>query len=150
MRVVLIAATVLTLVTAAAAQEPLLADEQVARVRMLALDNIARVPCGGNAPCTPASAEEKAAPPLTLAETRRVMARGMISEAAEQCGLDWRTANFLPMMTYWRHVIKKDERQLALIGLIHGIAQGLARSDTSVICTAQMRASVARRLPFEP
>jgi len=98
----------------------------------------------------PASATEQVSPPLTLDETRRVMARGMISEAGEQCGLDWRISNFLPMMTYWRHIMKKDERQLALIGLVHGIAQGFARSDTAMVCTPQMRESIARQLTFEP
>ena len=139
----------LLLAGVARSQEPRLTDEQVARVRMLALDNISRALCGA-APCAPASATEQASPPLTLDETRRVMARGMISEAGEQCGLDWRMSNFLPMMTYWRHIMKKDERQLALIGLVHGIAQGFARSDTAMVCTPQMRESIARQLTFEP
>jgi len=35
----------------------------------------------------------------------------------------------MPMMAHWRHQEHKDERQMALIGLLHGIVQGMAKPN---------------------
>src|SRR5882672_6903363 len=104
-------------------------DEQVHRVLMLALDNITRARCDNVKPCAAATAEEKTNPPVSISEARSIMHRGIISARAEHCGLDWQTRNYAPMLSYWRHGIRKSERQMALIGLIHGIVLGMLKSD---------------------
>jgi hypothetical protein len=63
-------------------------DTAVRRVIMLALDNIHRGRCEDSQPCAPATAEEKANPPITIAEARLIIRRGLLSAAADHCGLD--------------------------------------------------------------
>jgi len=127
-----------------------LSDDAVRRVLSLALDNISRARCDNMQPCAPATAEEKANPPLELAEARLVIQRGVLSAMAQHCGLDWQKQNFAPMMAYWRQNMKKNERQMALIGLLHGIMQGMAKPDGQTTCTAEMRENVTRQLAFRP
>lgn len=125
-----------------------LGDEQVHKLLMLALDNIGRSLCEGKARCAPATADERANPPITIAEARLVIQRGVLSAAAEHCGLDWQKRNFIPMMAYWRQT-KKNERQMALVGLLHGIMQGIGKPDAKLTCTAEMRENLDRRLTFQ-
>jgi len=125
-------------------------DEIVRKVLMVALDNIGRARCANNKPCAPATAEEKANPPITMAEARIVIHRGSLSGAAEVCGLDWAKRNFEPMMTYWRHTAKKNERQMALIGIMHGITQEFGRAGFKSGCTKELREGVDRQLTFKP
>jgi hypothetical protein len=127
-----------------------LSDEQVQRVLGLALENIARARCENMQPCTAATAEEKANPPITIAEARIIMHRGLLSAAAQHCGLDWQGRNYTPMMSYWRHKVNKSERQLTLISLIHGIVQGMGKPDARNACTARMRENLDRQLTFQP
>jgi len=127
-----------------------LSDEQVQRLLMLAIDNIGRGLCEDKKPCTPATAEERANPPITIAEARLVIHRGALSAVAEQCGLDWRARNYLPMTAYWRHKTNKSERQMTLIALLHGIMQGMSKPDSKLACTAEMRQNVDRQLTFRP
>jgi hypothetical protein len=127
-----------------------LSDEQVHKLLMLALDSIGRGLCENNKPCAPATAQESANPPITMDEARIVIHRGAVSAVAEQCGLDWQGRNFSPMMRYWRPKMKKSERQMALIGMLHGIMQGMVTSQAKVECTAQVRQNVERQLTFQP
>jgi len=125
-----------------------LSDEQVHKLLTLALDNVSRGLCEGKTRCAPATAEERENPPVTIAEARIVILRGALSAAAEHCGLDWQGRNFVPMMTYWRQNMKKNERQMAVIGLLHGIMQGMGKPNRA--CTADMRENVDRQLTFQP
>ena len=78
------------------------------------------------------------------------MRRGVLSGAAQACGLDWQRQNFVPMMAYWRQQ-KKTDRQLALIGLLHGMAQGQANAMlASRPCTEQSRQGLQAQLSFKP
>jgi hypothetical protein len=124
-------------------------DEPVHKLLMLALDNISRGLCEGKNRCAPATAEERANPPITIAEARLVITRGALSAAAEHCALDWQGRNFVPMMAYWRHTLKKNERQMALIGLLHGITQGIGKGNAKLACTDEMRKNVDRQLTFQ-
>jgi hypothetical protein len=81
---------------------PPLDDAAVHKVLMLALDNIHRARCEGLQPRAPATAEEKANPPITIDEARLVIRRGVFSAAAEHCDRDWQRRIFEPMMAYWR------------------------------------------------
>ena len=116
----------------------------------LALDNIQRAVCEDRKPCAPATAEERANPPLTVDEVRAVVGRAVLSAMGEQCGLDWQRLNYLPMMAHWRNALKSSERKMALIALLHGIAQGqigpvLAKRGP---CTDAARRDIEARLAF--
>ncbi|MCC6889312.1 MAG: hypothetical protein IT536_12325 [Hyphomicrobiales bacterium] len=130
--------------------EAALGDKQVRKLVNLALDHIGSGLCEQNKRCAPASAEERINPPITIAEARLVIHRGVLSGAAEHCGLDWQGRNFMPMMSHWRHKMKKNERQMALIGMLHGIMKGIGRPDAKLACTAHMRETVDRQLAFRP
>jgi hypothetical protein len=126
-----------------------LSDDGVQKILMLALDNIGRARCENNKPCAAATAEERAKPPITIEEARLFMRRGVLSGMAEPCKLDWQKRNFLPMMTYWRDTMKKTERQMALIGLVHGIIQGMMKPGAQA-CPLQMREKLDGLLTFTP
>jgi hypothetical protein len=125
-------------------------DAHVIRVLTLALDNIQRARCENNAHCAAATAEERKQPPLSIAEGRSIMQRGVLSGLAQHCGLDWRTRNFLPMMAHWRLGTKKSARQMALVGLVHGIMQGQIQNAAAKqgACSDQMRQSIDVQLTF--
>jgi hypothetical protein len=148
-------ALLLTLVaTALSAQSsgpPSLSDDFVRRILVEALDHMPRARCENAQPCAPATAAEKENPPITVAEARAIMNRGILSGAAERCGLDWQRQNFTPMMAYWRKDMRKSERQMALVASLHGIMQGIvnARADERG-CTAQLRQNLEQGLPFRP
>ncbi len=131
---------------------PLLSDEQVTRLLMLALDNIHKAQCRETQPCAPTTAEEKAKPPITPAEAHWVIQRGALTGAAMHCGLDWQKRNFAPMMAYWREKARKNDRQIALISLLHGIVQGITQPNASAPphCPEDVRRGVEARLTFNP
>lgn len=129
---------------------PPFSDDQVRRVLSLALDNIGRALCANSQPCSPATAAEKESPPITIAEARTIMHRGILSAAAEHCGLDWQSRNFAPMTSYWRRDMKKSERQMALVVMLHGIMQGMAKPTGRGSCTASERQNLEQVLAFRP
>jgi hypothetical protein len=125
----------------------LLSDESVRQHVSLALANLKGAKCSGDQLCAPATPAEIAKPPITLDEARSVIQRGMLSGAAGACDLDWANGSFLPMMSYWRQSQRKTERQMALIGLLHGIAQGQAlRALSTKPCDAELRRNLEAQL----
>lgn len=125
-------------------------DVHVKRQIRLALTNIDRARCSGETLCAKATPAELADPPITVAEARGVIRRSLVSATAEHCGLDWQGRNFSPMMAYWRGEGKTD-RQLALIALLHGIAQGQVRDGlSSKQCTDLNRRYNDSELTFRP
>ena len=122
----------------------------VQRQIRLALTNIDRARCAGTVFCAKTTPEELANPPITIAEARGVIRRGLVSATAEHCGLDWQGRNFVPMLAYWRAQNKTD-RQLALMGLLHGIVQGQIREGlASKACTDPVRRNADAELTFRP
>jgi hypothetical protein len=56
------------------------------------------------------------------------------------------------MMTYWRSTMRKNERQMALIGLMHGIVQGSSERTVAEKgpCSDQDRRNLDANLSFRP
>lgn len=150
MRLLSAAIVLLFSATCVVAQTPLPDPNLARRVLMMALDEIQRAQCGLGQQCVPATVEEKSSPPVTVAEAQTIVDRGLVSGVAEHCGFDWQRQNFMPMMAYWRETQKKSERQLALIGLMHGIVQGQTAKAFGAkgACTSQQRQEVTPRLSF--
>ena len=113
LRRTLLAVMVLLGTPQALAQAPSDPDKSVRQLLGLALDNIQRAVCEDRKPCAPATAEERANPPLTVDEVRAVVGRAVLSAMGEQCGLDWQRLNYLPMMAHWRNALKSSERKMA-------------------------------------
>jgi hypothetical protein len=143
-RAVILAVAFVALASAADAQT--FTDAQVRQTIDVVLDNIARARCGAGM-CAPASESERRAPPLSVADARRVIARGQMSALADWCGLDWQRRSYLPLMQAER-AAGRGERAMAMIGLMHGYVQGQAQQGfrRQGTCGAAQRADVERRL----
>jgi hypothetical protein len=132
------------------AQAPSNQDDAVRTLLGLALDNIQRGVCENGKTCLPVTAEERASPPLTIGEAKAIVDRAVLSAMGEHCGLDWQRLNYLPMMAHWRNVLKSSGRKMALISLLHGIAQG--QIQTALVqrgsCTDADRQKIEVRLSF--
>lgn len=120
-------------------------------VRARALDTLQTRDCGA-ARCEAATAAERAAPPVSDLEAQIAYQRGVYSGAAEHCGLDGQTRNYAPMMAWWRTTRHMNVRQIALVGAIHDIAKGMAKTAMGRIgaCTTDTKADIDRRLDFRP
>ena len=120
-------------------------------VRSVALQNMPKLVCG-TAPCAPATAEELANPPVSDAEAQLVYQRGVYSGVSEHCGLDWQARNHAPLMAWARDAQRKGVRELALIGAIHDLARGMARTAITRAgpCSAELKADMERQLDFRP
>lgn len=126
-------------------------EEFMQKVLQTALDNIGNARCGADR-CAAATDAEKKNPPLTLSETSQIVGRGIFSGGASYCGMDWEKRNYLPMMAYWRNEKKKNERQLALIAMIHGMMfeQFLADFASKGKCPDEIKKDLEKRLDFKP
>jgi len=134
------------------AEPPKTREELMQRVLLTALANIEKIRCADGKACTPATDAEKKNPPLTLAETSQVFGRGILSGGAAYCEMDWNKRNYLPMMAHWREQMKKNDRQIALVSLIHDIAkdQLVAEFWGKGKCPDEMRKDIEAKLNFKP
>jgi hypothetical protein len=160
MRTIAVAILLLASVALAVAQTaapkkgdaPKTREELMQRVLQTALANITKVACSEGKACAPETEAEKKNPPLSLSETSQVFGRGIFSGGASYCGLNWQARNFEPMMAYWRTEKKKNDRQLALIALIHGIAKDriVAEFWGQGKCPDEIRKDLETKLDFKP
>lgn len=120
-------------------------------VRAKALGNMASFRCG-SVPCAAATSAELANPPVSDAEAQIAYQRGVYSGAAEHCGLDGQSRNYVPMMGWWQNTRHMNTRQIALVGAIHDMAKGMAKVAMARIgaCSAETKADIDRRLDFRP
>jgi hypothetical protein len=141
----LMAALVLAMPLSVAAQPA--RTEPHRQLLMIALDNLGRARCERGQPCAPATAEERATPPITDDQARAVVETGSISVVAEHCGLDWQRRNFEPLMKHHRERLRMSERQLALISLLHGITMGVVGETVRrTPCSPELKVSTEKRL----
>lgn len=77
---------------------------------------------GSNIPSE--TAKESSKPLLPYEDAKRIFNRGIISGMAEYCGLDWQKKSFLPFMRSERAKGKWSDKEIAVIGALHGVAQG--------------------------
>lgn len=129
--------------------ESLLRDEAVSRMLHLVLDRLPEAKCGKK-PCTPATPEEKAKPPVSIEDARLALKTGILSGNAQHCGLDWKEKVFKRLMTRARQKLKMNDRQLAIMGVLHGAMQEYVitsiKARGSEACTAKKKADVERQM----
>jgi hypothetical protein len=139
--VVAILATAVIQQAQAQGASPLLTDEKVREALQTALSHIHRARCEGLQPCAPATANEVRTPPISLDQARAAIRAGLASGGMQWCRLDWQQRSFRPMMDHHRKVVGLNERQMALMGLLHGMHQGMMiRTMGDRECTPEMRA----------
>lgn len=125
-----------------------LMDDYVENMLMRVLEEIHKSRCGPVS-CAPATEEEKAHPPLTIVQARQAMRIGLLSGAAEFCGLDWKKAIFYPFLAHNRHKLKMSTRQLSMISMLHGTMQGYIIEKYrkhEKVCSDTMRENLEREL----
>lgn len=90
--------------------------------RELALMHMGELQCG-DAPCSPATPQELASPPISDSDLIYIGVAAIRSAMAEHCGLDWESASFGPLMAEWRGRPGLENRDFALVAAVHGVAQ---------------------------
>jgi hypothetical protein len=128
---------------------PEIPDATVRKMIELGLQNIHRGLCGGLDGCAPATPEEFRLPPITLGQARVAMLVGTQSAVARWCGLDADRRSIAPTMRLLRQKFKLDERQVALIAIIHGIQQSIVAEQLKSRgeCDAATRSKLDAELP---
>jgi hypothetical protein len=129
---------------------PEIPDAVVSKMLELGLRNIHRGLCGGLSGCAPATPEEFQLPPISLGLGRIAMLTGTQSAVARWCGLDADRRSIAPTMRLVRQKFKLDERQVALIAIIHGIQQGIVTEQIKAKggeCDAATRGKLDAQLP---
>ncbi len=126
----------------------MLLDQSVAGMLQRVLTEIEKSRCGPD-PCTPATDEEKAKPPVALEDARRAMKVGLLAGTAEFCGLDWQHRIFLPFMAHQHRTLKLSPRQIAIVSMLHGTMQSFmvnSHKKRGAPCTDQMRQAIEKQL----
>lgn len=115
----------------------------------LGLKNIHRALCDGFNQCTPATSDELENPPISLDQARAAILIGGRSAFATWCGLDANRRSVLPFLRQLRQSKLYDERQLALMAVIHGIQQGITTEQLKAQgdCDAATRTRLDGQLP---
>lgn len=123
-------------------------DQSVADMLQRVLSEIQKSRCGPIL-CTPATDEEKANPPVTVEQARRAMKIGLLSGAAEFCGIDWKKRIFFPFMAAHRNGLKMSTRQLAIVSMLHGTMQGFVLESYQKheqSCPEKLKANLEKQL----
>lgn len=114
-------------VSSAIPAKPVFPDDLVRRTTQAALRQLGEQSCG-TAKCLPATGEEFANPPVSLALAREAMDAGADSAAARWCGVPNSERILLAFVVKARRVHGVDPRGGVLLSYIHGLAQfGVAR-----------------------
>jgi hypothetical protein len=125
-----------------------LMDYSVAEMLGLVLKEIHNSHCG-NEPCSPATVEEIATPPISITQARQAMRVGLFSGAAQFCSLDWERSIFYPFIAHHKHTMKMTDRQLTLVSMLHGTMQNfIVRKyrEHEKSCSDTMRENLQREL----
>lgn len=89
---------------------------------------------------------ERAVPLLPLADQKRVIEHGATIGLIESCGLEWKQA-YIRFMANERAKKVWTPKQLAYMGMLHGIAQGFFYKDFAEKgCTADMKQALRQKL----
>ena len=141
----------LTLALGASAQRgpPSIPDDVVSKMLELGLRNIQHALCDGFNQCAPATPAEFENPPLSVDQARAAVLVGGRSAFVRWCGFDADRRSVLPFMQQLRRSKLYNERQLALIAIIHGIQQSITAEQLKAkgTCDAATRSKLDAQLP---
>jgi hypothetical protein len=125
-------------------------DGAIKKMLAVVLDKLPEAMCSPKKHCAPATAKEKAKPPVSIEQARGVVKTGILSGSAEHCGLDWQRRVFMPALHHFRKTEKMNDRQIAIVSVLHGIIQGYTATHHkmhSEACTAEARKKLDEKLP---
>lgn len=126
-----------------------ISDDMANGAIRMALENVHKAMCGDDGNCPAATAEELAEPPITSDDARAAMLFGIRSAVTQWCGLDY-LRSYRPMMRHARAAKNFDNRQMALMALIHGAVmerQRMKFEDSGKSCNWTLKLKLDRQLP---
>jgi len=128
---------------------PPIPDAIVRKMIDLGLKNIDKAVCDGFNACPAATEAEFKDPPISIDQARTALIVGGRSAIAHWCGLDAERRSVLPLLTQLRRSKRFNERQLALMAVIHGIQQGVLVEQLKAKgeCDAATRSKLDAQLP---
>ncbi len=128
---------------------PMLTDERVKALRQRAVENIHHSQCDGGAACAPAMDNEKRNPPVSLAESRKILRNSYVAAMAQWCTLDWQKRSTLPFLRKYTAGKAYSDRHVALIAVLHGLGQKtmVERLGQYGACPVATRQTLDQRLP---
>jgi hypothetical protein len=118
---------------------PMLGDDVV--LHMMAIANAAQLQHR-------VSWDERDHVPITIEDGRRIVDLAAASAAASWCGIDWKGANYQPLMVAERKVPTRSQEALAFIARLHDVAKDMFERDlrATSTCTAKRKEEVAQFL----
>lgn len=139
----------LALGTSAQPGPPSIPDDVVRKMLELGLQNIQRALCDGFNQCAPATPAEFENPPLSVDQARAAIFVGGRSAFVGWCGFDADRRSVLPFMQQLRRSKLYNERQLALIAIIHGVQQSIVAEQLKAkgTCDEATRSKLDAQLP---
>jgi len=134
---------------AAQPSPPAIPDAVVRKMIELGLKNIHRALCDGFNQCTPATPVEFEKPPIAIEHARVAVATGARSAFARWCGFDADRRSVIPLMRQLRQGRQFNERQVALMAVIHGIQQSITAEQLKATgtCDEATRSKIDGQLP---
>jgi hypothetical protein len=118
---------------------PMLGDDVV--LHMMAIANTAQLRVN-------IAWDDRDGVPITIEDGRRVVDLAAASAAASWCGIDWKDANFKPLMVAERKVPARSQDALAFIAQLHDVAKDMFERDLRATsdCPAARKEEVSRFL----
>ena len=101
-----------------------LTDDAVKSVMDVARQNITKARRADGTFVPKESPGELSLPIMPLADGRRIITAASLSAAAAWCGVEWQNSHYLRLMQQERASRRWSDKQMAYIGLLHGITQG--------------------------
>lgn len=98
--------------------------KMVAEIAAFARTHITKARVSDGTFVQPETPQELAEPIIPEALVRQTVARGFLTGEMEACGMDWENESFLPYMGAIRASRRYSDKQLAYIGMLHGLGQG--------------------------
>jgi hypothetical protein len=134
---------------AAQPSRPAIPDAVVRKMIELGLKNIDRALCDGFNQCKAATPAEYEKPPITIENARVAVATGVRSAFARWCGFDADRRSVGPLLQQLRQGRQFNERQVALMAVIHGIQQSITSDQLKAQgeCDAATRSRIDAQLP---
>jgi hypothetical protein len=118
---------------------PMLGDDVV--LHMMAIANTAQLRVN-------IAWDDRDGVPISIEDGRRIVDLAAASAAASWCGIDWKDANYKPLMIAERKVPARSQEALVFITQLHDVAKDMFERDLRATsdCSAKRKAEVSRFL----
>jgi hypothetical protein len=126
--------------------------DTIAFLAEVARTNITRAVVEDGSPVPAETPEELARPIVAEALVGQTVRRGFLTAEMEACAMDWQNRSFLPYMRRLRASRRYSSKQMAYLGLLHGLGQGRAQQalESHPPCSDAERRQLSRTVDEAP